>query len=134
MAAGLREQPANDMETLTMSRKERAGPTIMTGVTDEELTLVQAAELMGDDAANRMRARLCEEETTRASYDVLAGWIRKHGLPPACMWTGTASPDARESPASRSNWPASSPRRSLGGRRRVQWTCPVRCRAAWTRG
>jgi hypothetical protein len=200
------------METLTMSRKERARLTIMTGVTDEELTLVQAAQLMGvsyrqgkriwqryqadgdaglvhrlrgkpsarrkptalreqalalyaqeryadfgptlmaeqlakaklvvdhetlrrwrlaagqhpvrrrkqrhrqwrerkpsfgamvqldgshhdwfegrgprcvlmvmvDDATNRMRARFFEEETTHASYDVLEGWVRKHGLP-----------------------------------------------------
>ena len=34
-----------------------------------------------DDATNRMRARFFEEETTRASYDVLEGWIKKHGLP-----------------------------------------------------
>lgn len=37
--------------------------------------------VMVDDATNRMRARFCEEETTRASYDVLEGWVRKHGLP-----------------------------------------------------
>src|SRR5712671_3413257 len=35
------------METLTMSRKERKRLTVMVGVTEEELTLVQAAELMG---------------------------------------------------------------------------------------
>src|SRR5258708_15946782 len=35
------------METLTMSRKERKRLTVMAGVTEEELTLVQAAELMG---------------------------------------------------------------------------------------
>lgn len=34
-----------------------------------------------DDATNRMRARFFAEETTRASYDVLEGWVRKHGLP-----------------------------------------------------
>jgi hypothetical protein len=34
-----------------------------------------------DDATNRMRARFFEQETTRASYDVLEGWIRQHGLP-----------------------------------------------------
>jgi hypothetical protein len=28
-----------------------------------------------------MRARFFEAETTRASYDVLEGWVRKHGLP-----------------------------------------------------
>jgi len=28
-----------------------------------------------------MRARFFQEETTRASYDVLEGWVRKHGLP-----------------------------------------------------
>jgi hypothetical protein len=37
--------------------------------------------VMVDDATNRMRARFFAEETTRASYDVLEGWIRKHGLP-----------------------------------------------------
>jgi hypothetical protein len=37
--------------------------------------------LMVDDATNRMRARFFEEETTRASYDVLEGWVRQHGLP-----------------------------------------------------
>jgi len=37
--------------------------------------------VMVDDATNRMRARFFEEETTRASYDVLAGWVRKHGVP-----------------------------------------------------
>ena len=218
MGAGLRQQPANNMETLTMSRKERARLTIMTGVTDEELTLVQAAELMGvsyrqskriwkryqaagdaglvhrlrgnpskpaalreqalalyaeeryadfgptlmaeqlakarlvvdhetlrrwrmaagqhpvrrrkqahrqwrerkpsfgamvqldgshhdwfegrgprcvlmvmvDDATNRMRARFFEEETTHVSYDVLEGWVRKHGLP-ASLYVDRAS-------------------------------------------
>ena len=37
--------------------------------------------VMVDDATNRMRARFFEEETTRASYDVLAGWARVHRLP-----------------------------------------------------
>ena len=37
--------------------------------------------VMVDDATNQMRARFFAEETTRASYDVLAGWVRKHGLP-----------------------------------------------------
>lgn len=37
--------------------------------------------VMVDDATNRMYCRFFEEETTRASYDVLEGWIRKHGLP-----------------------------------------------------
>ena len=37
--------------------------------------------VMVDDATNRMRARFFEEETTRASYDVLEGWVRQHGLP-----------------------------------------------------
>src|SRR6185436_16129985 len=119
------------METLTMSGKERDRMTVMVGVMEEELTLVQAAELMGagehtvrrrrqkhrqwrerkpsfgamvqldgshhdwfegrgascvlmvmvDDATNQMRARFFEEETTRASYDVLEGWVRQHGLP-----------------------------------------------------
>jgi hypothetical protein len=37
--------------------------------------------VMVDDATNRLRARFSEEETTRASYEVLAGWIRAHRLP-----------------------------------------------------
>jgi len=37
--------------------------------------------VMVDDASNQMRARFFEEETTRASYDVLEGWVRQHGLP-----------------------------------------------------
>src|ERR1019366_8110394 len=37
--------------------------------------------VMVDDATNQMRARFVEEETTRASYDVLVGWVRQHGLP-----------------------------------------------------
>lgn len=36
--------------------------------------------VMVDDATNKMRARFSPEETTRASYDVLEGWVRKHGL------------------------------------------------------
>ena len=37
--------------------------------------------VMVDDATNQMRARFFPEETTRASYDVLEGWVCKHGLP-----------------------------------------------------
>jgi len=37
--------------------------------------------VMVDDATNQMRARFFPEETMRASYDVLEGWVRKHGLP-----------------------------------------------------
>jgi len=37
--------------------------------------------VMVDDATNRMRARFFEEETTRASYDVLESWVREHRLP-----------------------------------------------------
>jgi Helix-turn-helix domain len=37
--------------------------------------------VMVDDATNRMYCRFFEEETTRASYDVLEGWIKQHGLP-----------------------------------------------------
>ena len=36
--------------------------------------------VMVDDATNRVRARFSEEETTRASYDVVEGWVRKHRL------------------------------------------------------
>jgi len=37
--------------------------------------------VMVDDATNALHARFFAEETTRASYDVLEGWVRKHGLP-----------------------------------------------------
>jgi hypothetical protein len=37
--------------------------------------------VMVDDATNQLRARFFAEETTRASYDVLEGWVKKHGLP-----------------------------------------------------
>ena len=37
--------------------------------------------VMVDDATNTLHARFFAEETTRASYDVLEGWVRKHGLP-----------------------------------------------------
>jgi hypothetical protein len=33
-----------------------------------------------DDATNRIRVRFFEEETTRASYDLVEGWVRQHGL------------------------------------------------------
>jgi hypothetical protein len=37
--------------------------------------------VMVDDATNRVGARFFEAETTRASYDVLESWVRRHGLP-----------------------------------------------------
>jgi transposase len=37
--------------------------------------------VMVDDATNRLRARFFEEETTRASYEVFAGWVQRYGLP-----------------------------------------------------
>jgi hypothetical protein len=37
--------------------------------------------VMVDDATNRIGVRFSEEETTRASYDVLEGWVRQNGLP-----------------------------------------------------
>jgi hypothetical protein len=37
--------------------------------------------VMVDDATNRIRARFFPEETTRASYDALEGWVKRHGLP-----------------------------------------------------
>ncbi len=37
--------------------------------------------VMVDDATNRMYCQFFEEETTRASYDILEGWIRKYGKP-----------------------------------------------------
>src|ERR1035438_2988660 len=44
---GCGSQPGHNMETLTMSWKERKRLTIMVGVKEQELTLVQASELMG---------------------------------------------------------------------------------------
>ena len=37
--------------------------------------------VMVDDATNRVRAHFSEQETTRASYEVLEGWTRRHRLP-----------------------------------------------------
>ena len=37
--------------------------------------------VMVDEATNQRYGRFFAEETTRARYDVLAGWIQKHGLP-----------------------------------------------------
>jgi hypothetical protein len=37
--------------------------------------------VMVDDATNRVWAQFSEEETTRASYDVSEGWVRRWGLP-----------------------------------------------------
>ena len=36
--------------------------------------------VMVDDATNTLHARFSAEETTRASYEVSEGWVRKHGL------------------------------------------------------
>jgi len=37
--------------------------------------------VMVDDATNRVWAQFFEAETTRASYEMLAGWVRQWGLP-----------------------------------------------------
>jgi hypothetical protein len=37
--------------------------------------------VMVDDATNRTGARFSEAETTRASYEVFAVWVRQHGVP-----------------------------------------------------
>ncbi len=37
--------------------------------------------VMVDDATNRTVARFSEEETTRASYEVMADWVGRYGLP-----------------------------------------------------
>lgn len=37
--------------------------------------------VMVDDATNRVWAQFFEEETTRASYDIFEGWVRRWGLP-----------------------------------------------------
>src|SRR5512136_1531567 len=37
--------------------------------------------VMVDDATNQVWAQFFEEETTRASYDALEGWVRRRGLP-----------------------------------------------------
>jgi hypothetical protein len=37
--------------------------------------------VMVDDATNRVWAQFFEEETTRASYDMLEAWVRRWGLP-----------------------------------------------------
>jgi hypothetical protein len=37
--------------------------------------------VMVDDATSQVWAQFFEAETTRASYDVLEGWVRRRGLP-----------------------------------------------------
>jgi len=37
--------------------------------------------VMVDEATNRTGARFSEQETTRASYEVFADWVRKNGMP-----------------------------------------------------
>jgi len=37
--------------------------------------------VMVDDATNRVWAQFFQEETTRASYDIFEGWVRRWGLP-----------------------------------------------------
>jgi hypothetical protein len=37
--------------------------------------------VMVDDATNRVWAQFVAAETTRASYEVFAGWVRRWGLP-----------------------------------------------------
>lgn len=37
--------------------------------------------VMVDDATNRVWAQFFEEETTAASYEVFAGWVKRYGLP-----------------------------------------------------
>jgi transposase len=37
--------------------------------------------VMVDDATNRVWAQFFDEETTRASYDIFEGWVRRWGLP-----------------------------------------------------
>jgi transposase-like protein len=72
--------------------------------------------VMVDDATNRIRVRFFEEETTRASYDLLEVWVRQHGLPGLCMWTATASTVAKARPAWRTNWQARNGKPSLDAR------------------
>ena len=73
--------------------------------------------VMVDDATNRLRARFSEEETTRASYDVLEAWVRQDGLPGSLyVDRDRASTAAKARPAWPSNWPARSAKRNLVGR------------------
>ena len=72
--------------------------------------------VMVDDATNQMSCRFFAEETTRASYDVLEGWIQNTACPAACMWIGTASIAAKGWRVLPSNWRGKRRKRSLGGR------------------
>jgi hypothetical protein len=47
--------------------------------------------VMVDDATNRVWAQFFEGETTRASYDVFEGWLRRVGLPQSLYVIGIAS-------------------------------------------
>ena len=73
--------------------------------------------VMVDDATNRIRVRFSEEETTRASYDLLEVWVRQHGLPGAVyVDRDSASTVARVRAAWRTNWRAKNGKPSLAGR------------------
>ena len=72
--------------------------------------------VMVDDATNRIRVRFFEEETTRASYDLLEVWVRQHGLPGALYVDRDSIYRCEGRPAWRTNWPARNGKPSLGGR------------------
>ena len=66
-------------------RKPCAGAMVQLDGSDHEWFEGRRARavlmVMVDDATNKVWAQFFERETTRASYDTLAGWVRRTGLP-----------------------------------------------------
>jgi len=77
---GCGSNPGHNMKTITMSRKERDRLTIMAGVRKQELTLVQASELMG--VGYRQSKRIWR----RYQADGNAGPVHRLGGQPGLMY------------------------------------------------
>ena len=76
--------PKSHMETLTMNRKERERITIMAGVKGNELTQVQAAELMGLGYRQAKRVwRRYQDEGDAGLVHRLRGQAGQRRKPPA---------------------------------------------------
>ena len=76
--------------------------------------------VMVDDATNQMGARFSQEETTRAGYDVLEGWVRKNGLP-ASLYVDRDSIHRREGMATLAEQLAGQEPQTQFGRAMEHW-------------
>jgi len=66
-----------------MSAKKRKRMVVMANVKAGRMSVRQAAESLGLSyrQAKRVWAQFFEAETTHASYDMVEGWAKPHGLP-----------------------------------------------------